>query len=101
MTDLPYSEQRWDGIEAYAAGIDPARLRAAAQRIVDLVLTEDAVYMDTQLSDPVQGGLLVPLGYVARALDGPRPFEDLVVAVREMRDLAARHWTTCPGSSPR
>jgi hypothetical protein len=96
MTDLPYPDDRWDGIEEYAASIDPVRLRATAQRIVDLVLTEDSVYMDTQLSDSVQGSLLVPLSYVARVLDSSRPFEDLVVAVREMRNLAARHLAEMP-----
>ncbi|MFJ4526100.1 hypothetical protein ACIP4Y_35110 [Streptomyces sp. NPDC088810] len=45
-------------------------VREAARRIVDLVLTEDDVYLDS-LPDEVEASIAVPLIEVARMLDEP------------------------------
>ncbi|MFG2339477.1 hypothetical protein [Streptomyces yangpuensis] len=49
-------------------------LRRAAARVVDLVLTEDCLYLDA-LPDAVETEIVTPLSAVGRALDEGTPDE--------------------------
>ncbi|MEU7606156.1 hypothetical protein [Streptomyces sp. NPDC041003] len=50
------------------------KLRRAATRVVDLVLTEDCIYLDA-LPDVVEIEMVTPLSAVGRALDEGTPNE--------------------------
>ncbi|MFJ6366595.1 hypothetical protein ACIQK5_00225 [Streptomyces virginiae] len=56
------------------------KLRRAATQVVNLVLTEDCVYLDA-LPDAVEIEIVTPLSVVGRALDEGTPNE-LMAAVR-------------------
>ncbi|MFG2232628.1 hypothetical protein ACGFNX_21885 [Streptomyces sp. NPDC048723] len=90
------------------------KLRRAATQVVDLVLTEDCVYLDA-LPDAVEIEMVTPLSAVGRAMDEGTPNElteavglflscalpvarempgDLVEAVTELR-FSLRQYAAC------
>ena len=63
-------------------------VREAARRIVDLVLTEDDVYLDS-LPDEVEVSIAVPLIEVARMLDEPTGDKEFRGGVRLLLEVGA------------
>ncbi|GII47804.1 hypothetical protein Psi02_42280 [Planotetraspora silvatica] len=84
---LPHYLPAWQGVDQIAQGLDVDALRATARELVDLVLTEDDVYLDA-LPDTVETSLVTPLGILASVLEGPSTFVELVVAARLVRKSA-------------
>ncbi|MFI9809905.1 hypothetical protein ACIHEJ_37280 [Streptomyces sp. NPDC052301] len=63
-------------------------VREAARRIVDLVLTEDDVYLDS-LPDDVEASIAVPLIEVARMLGEPTGDKEFRGSVRLLLEVGA------------
>ncbi|MGW5492409.1 hypothetical protein [Streptomyces olivaceoviridis] len=63
-------------------------VREAARRLVDLVLTEDDVYLDS-LSNEVEGAVGTPLIEVARMLDEPVNDQEFRRGVRLLLEAGA------------
>ncbi|WP_257584919.1 MULTISPECIES: hypothetical protein [unclassified Streptomyces] len=74
----------------------PRVVREAARRIVDLVLTEDDVYLDS-LPDEVETSIAVPLTEVARMLEDPTGDKELRGGVRLLLEAGAEVAPRMPG----
>ena len=69
----------WIGAEQQLHHVDVAALRARAQELVDLVLTEDSVYLDA-LPEHIESSLITPLAILAKVLEDGSDVEVLVAA---------------------
>jgi hypothetical protein len=81
---LPDRLPDWEGAERIAAQIDPVSLRMTVGQLVDLVLSEDVVFLDS-LDDILESAIVVPLTILAGIYDDKRPLVELVVAARLVR----------------
>ncbi|MFF3291776.1 hypothetical protein [Streptomyces sp. NPDC003023] len=73
---------KWTGIR------DEQAFREAARRVVDLVLTDDDVYLDA-LPDAVEIEIVTPLSMVADVLEDGHTLDELRSAVRVFLSAAA------------
>jgi hypothetical protein len=85
-------------VEAYAevaAGLDMDAVRETATALVNLVLTDDYVYIDA-LPDPVQIELLTPLAMLSEALDDRVDDPIIVAAISAVKGSARVVLAQCP-----
>ncbi len=79
VAGLPSWLPDWEGAEAVARDCDISRLRSLAQELVDLVFTDDTVYLDA-LPSVIESAMVVPLGILSDALDDGTDVELLVAS---------------------
>ncbi|MER5625687.1 hypothetical protein ABT061_32080 [Streptosporangium sp. NPDC002544] len=77
----------WQGAEQIAQDLDAEALRTAARKLVDLVLTDDTIVLDS-LPEAVESNLVTPLTILVSVLDKPSSTLELVVAARLVRQSA-------------
>lgn len=85
-------------LEAYAAEaarLDMDAVRETATTLVDLVLTDDNVYMDA-LPLAVQTEMLTPLAMLSDALDDHADDPIIIAAIRAVKGSARNIVTQCP-----
>ena len=85
-------------LEAYAAEaaeLDMDAVQETATALVDLVLTDDSVYMDA-LPIAVQSEMLTPLAMLSDALDDRVDGPIIIAAVRAVKGSARYVLAQCP-----
>jgi len=85
-------------LEAYAAEVtelDVDAVRETATALVDLILTEDTVYMN-KLPIAVQSELLTPLVMLSDALDNQVDDPLTIAAIRAVKSSARTVLAQCP-----
>jgi hypothetical protein len=96
MTDeLPPWLPEWNGASEVAARIDVARLRADIHDLVDYVLAEESVVLDSLPAD-LESSLVPPLALLAHLIERDSSVVELVVAARLVRRAAKNHLDDCP-----
>lgn len=92
---LSFGPREREAYAAVAAGLDMDAVRATATTLVDLVLTDDYVYMDA-LTDAVQIELLTPLAMLGDALDDRVDDPLIIAAIYAVRGSARSVLAQCP-----
>ncbi len=75
-------------------GLDIDELRKVAQGLVDLVLTDDCVFLDS-LPDELESNVVTPLTLLARVLNGPDDPVELIKAAHLVK-VCAKPTDACP-----
>jgi hypothetical protein len=92
---LPPWIPEWNGAEAIAAEINREELRSTVGRLVDLVLTDDTVVLDS-LSTALESAVITPLSTLASVYESEGKLTELVVAARLVRRSASPYMKDAP-----
>jgi hypothetical protein len=94
VAGLPPWLPDWEGAETATHATDIEAVRRCAQGLVDLVFTDDTVYLDS-LPDELESALVSPLGILSDVLEGGSDVE-LLVASRLLRRSIGSYLADAP-----
>lgn len=92
---LSISPQNLEAYAEFAAGLDMDAVRETATALVDLVLTDDYVYIDA-LPDNVQISSLTELSMLCAALEDGASDAIIIGAIRALRGSTSHVLDLCP-----
>lgn len=92
---LPPWLPEWAGAEAAAERIDVGRLKDTIEHVVNLVLAEDAVFLDS-LPEVLESALVTPVGILDDIHSSHGSPVELVVAARLVRRSVAPYLDIVP-----
>ena len=92
---LSISPSNAEAYAEFAAGLDMDAVRGTATALVDLVLTDDYVYIDA-LPDEVQICSLTELGMLSEALADGAEVSIVIVAIRALQGSTSHVMDLCP-----
>lgn len=84
MSSIPEWLPDWEGAEDVAKRINGDSLRKAVADLLELVYSDDTVYMDS-LPEELESALISPLGFLAEAYEANESIIDVIVAARLVR----------------